>query len=181
MSIVAETTRGQLRLEGNESITDAKDIDPAAHRVGSRFVPGECGGGGKHSFDIITDVHEGNRRVEAAVIVGGFNGTDGEIGISIWNGRDFSDIQDSDQKKVVEMRSGEVEFKVPVKFSGGVIGTAGDRASSFASPNGRFLTAFQDDGHMVTYDTHHPAWGTNRPDAAAVWSNWHGLLRPLPW
>ena len=50
--------------------------------------------------------------------------------------------------------------------------------SRFYSPNGRYCWNYQNDGHQVQYDTHN---STDESTWTAVWSNWFGLLRPLPW
>lgn len=188
---LATTSNGLLWHGGNELREDAKDLDAAKVRVGSRLAPGVHGGGGAYSFDCLDldasdptdDDIKAARRVEAAVLTGSFNGRTGEVGLSVWNGRDLSDIRDADQKKVFEATPDLFEVKVPVKFSGGVVGGSGGGGnddSAFTSPNGRFRTQFQDDGHMVTYDTYDPQWASD-PVACAVWSNWMGMLRPLPW
>ena len=48
----------------------------------------------------------------------------------------------------------------------------------------RFCTVYQDDGHVVEYEIR-DADGTLRPESEwkyfVVWTNWHGLVRPLPW
>ena len=145
--IIAETHNGQLRLQGNETIDDAKDADAAKFRVGSRHVPGESGGGGAYSFDLIEEVAEGNHRTEAAVLTGGFNGRTGEVGLSIWDGTE--PITDFSQKKVVEFYPDHIEFKVPV--TGPNIGS-NEFATGISSRNGRYRLQVQDDGNLVYYD-----------------------------
>ena len=152
--IIKETSNGVLWFGGNEARSDAKDLDAAKFRVGSRFEDGVHGGGGAYSFDGIdtngttADDLMAARRVECAVLTGSFNGRTGEVGLSIWNGRDRNDIRDADQKKVFEMTSEGIEFKVPVKgLSGGSAGVP----SILQSPNGRLLLAAQDDGNFVLY------------------------------
>lgn len=168
MSIIADTSNGQLRLQGNETITDAKDADAAKVRVGSRHVPGKSGGGGAYSFDVIEEVSEGNHRTEAVVMVGGFNGSGGELGICIWNG--VEPITDPGQPKVVEMRHNEIEFKVPIRApnlaGGGVTDT-------MWAPDGRTFTQQQSDGNFVTYTASAP-W--SKANATAVWSAWTGKI-----
>lgn len=145
--IIAETHNGQLRLQGNETITDAKDADAAKFRVGSRRVPGQSGGGGAYSWDIITEVSEGNHRTEAAVLVGGFNGKGGEVGLCLWDGTE--PITDASQKKVVEFRHNEIEFKVPVKG----LPAGGSSNGRIHHEGGQFVTIYQNDGNVVTYKT----------------------------
>ena len=169
VKILDDTRNGLLWHSGNEGREDAKDADAAKHRVGSRHVPGHSGGGGAFSFDVL-DLHPANgsllstdevltaRRIEAAVIVGGFNGTTGELGICIWDG--VQPITDAGQPKVVEMRPNEVDFRVPVKFSAGVIGgapSANSRPSRFYTDGGKFCINWQDDTGQpvgVVYATH---------------------------
>lgn len=166
MPILADTPTGQLRIQGNEIFIDAKDADAAKFRVGAREVPGQSGGGGGYSFDVINRVEEGSPRTEVAVIVGSSNGRGGEIGISVWDGT--HPITDFSQKKVMELRHNEIELKVPVKFSGGIT------TDRMTSPNKRFVTVQQDDGNFVTYDATLGPIGS--PDAA-VWSAWGGKIR----
>ena len=152
--IIAETDNGQLRIQGNEVIIDAKDADAAKFRVGARHVPGESGGGGAYSFDVIEEVSEGSRRTEAVLLNGGFNGVGGELSVTIWDGS--QPITDASQRKAIEIRHDEVEFKVPVKFSAGVIGGSSGGSNEFAtgisSRNGRYRLQVQDDGNLVYYD-----------------------------
>src|SRR5262245_37051598 len=99
-------------MQGNEVMVDAKDPDAAKFRVGSRYVKGQSGGGGGYSFDIIEEAAEGNRRIEAVVLVGGSNGKGGELGMCIWDGT--TPITDASQRKVAEFRHDGIEFKVPI-------------------------------------------------------------------
>lgn len=142
--IIEETERGQLRLQNDEAIVDSKVADQAGVRVGSRVVPGENGGGGKISFDLITEAAEQNRRTEAAFIRGGISHDNkGEISITIWDGTE--PITDASQKKVMQIRHNEIEFNVPVK------GLSGGGSSVLTSPNGRVALVAQDDGNLVLY------------------------------
>lgn len=179
MPILYDLGNGQFRMQGNEIIIDAKDADAAKFRVGSRYVPGECGGGGAYSWDLIQEVHEGNRRVEAAVLVGGFNGRTGEVGLCIWNGRDPGDIRDEDQKKVVEFRPDEIEFRVPIKapnFTGGGGAPSEQLVGRMWAPNGLSFTQQQSDGNFVTYLTQVP-FNIASTNVKAVWSAWTGPIK----
>ena len=150
MSILSETSNGQLRMQGNEIIIDAKDADASKFRVGSRHVPGESGGGGAYSFDVIDRAEEGSPRKEVVVLVGGFNGQQGELGIFVWNGQE--PFGDATQIKVMEIRGNEIEFKVPVK---GFSPSAG-RVTRFYTDGGKFCINWQDDTGKpagVIYDT----------------------------
>lgn len=147
--IIKETGNGVLWFGGNELRADARDLDAAKVRVGSRLVAGQHGGGGAYSFDLFNDI--GGRRVEAAVLTGSFNGHTGEVGLSIWNGRDYNDIRDADQIKAVEFTSQFTDFKTPVRFSGGILGGTVASSTWIRSGNGQVLLAVQDDGNLVLY------------------------------
>lgn len=153
--IVAETPRGQLRLQNDEAIVDSKVADAAGIRVGSRTVPGESGGGGKVSFDRITEVAEQNRRTELAFLHGTTSHLNaGELSITVWNGTE--PITDASQQKVAEFRHNEIEFRVPVKFAGGAIAGSA-RVTRFYTDGGKFCFNFQDDTGLpagIVYDTH---------------------------
>lgn len=169
MKVLADNSQGILwNNDGNETIQDAKNADAAKFRVGSPHVPGQSGGGGAVSFDVIEGSGETARRKEVAVVVGGFNGQQGEIGICVWNGQE--PFGDATQIKVMEIRGNEIEFKVPVKG----LSASSAAAGRFYHEGGRFVTIYQDDGHVVTYDMHTNPW-------RAMWSSWSGLLVPLPW
>ena len=57
-------------------------------------------------------------------------------------------------------------------------------AGRFYHEGGRFCTVYQNDGHVVEYDIRDAA-GNLRPESewpqCVVWTNWRGLVRPLPW
>lgn len=169
MSTLAETSNGQLRIQGNEIIIDAKDADASKFRVGSRHVPGQSGGGGGISFDLIDRVEEGSPRKEVIVLVGGFNGKEGELGICVWNGKE--PFGDATQIKVMEIRGSEIEFKVPVKG----LRVAGGNNQTLVSPNGKYVAAIQDDGNLVVYDTD-PDNNPSTPWWSAVWSWFTGKI-----
>lgn len=171
MATLAETHNGQLRIQGNEVLIDAKDPDAAKFRVGSREVAGQSGGGGAVSFDVIERVEEGSPRIEAVVMVGGSNGRGGELGLCVWDGT--RPISDASQRKVAEFRHDVVEFKVPITAP-----NLRSDATRFYHQGGRFVTNYQDDGHIVTLDMGGTA---DESQWVPVWSSWHGLLRPLPW
>ena len=157
-------------MQGNEIIIDAKDADASKFRVGSRHVPGQSGGGGAFSFDVIERAEEGSPRKEVAVLVGGFNGQQGEIGICVWNGQE--PFGDATQIKVMEIRGNEIEFKVPVKgitVAPSVPVPVGPSAE-LRSPDGRWVTVQQGDGNLVQYEIlPSGAW-------VARWSIWTGRL-----
>ena len=167
MSILSETSNGQLRMQGNEIIIDAKDADAAKFRVGSRHVPGQSGGGGAYSFDLIDRAEEGSPRKEVVVLVGGYNGQQGELGICVWNGQE--PFGDATQIKVMEIRGNEIEFKVPVKGLT-VAPSAPASAAELRSSDGRWVTVQQGDGNLVQYEIlANGAW-------VARWSSWTGRI-----
>jgi len=163
--ILNETSNGQLRMQGNEIIIDAKDADASKFRVGSRHVPGQSGGGGAFSFDVIDRAEEGSPRKEVIVLVGGFNGQQGELGICVWNGQE--PFGDATQIKVMEIRGNEIEFKVPVKGLSSMPSGSSDR---MISADGKWVTVQQGDGNLVQYQV--------LPSGAwkATWSSWTGRL-----
>lgn len=143
---LVDTPLGRLwQNGGNETIQDSKVPDASKFRVGAPYVAGQSGGGGAYSFDVLNAF--GRARTEVAVFTGGYNGTQGEVGLSIWNGQE--PFGDANQKKVVEFYGDHVEFKVPISapnLSGG-----GSTHSIIQSGNGRVLLAAQDDGNLVLY------------------------------
>lgn len=151
MPVIADTAKGQLRIQNDEAIIDSKVADMAGVRIGSRYVPGECGGGGKVSFDRITEAAENNRRTEMAFMLGTTSHLGaGELTVTIWDGTD--PITDASQKKVLEIRHNEIEFKVPVKG----LPAGGGRVTRFYTDGGKFCFNFQDDTGQpagIVYDT----------------------------
>ena len=180
--IIRESAIGQLWWNsGNEAIMDSKIADASKFRVGAPFELDQSGGGGAFSFDVIGGLpgQPAGKRVEVVLLTGSMNRTlGGEMGISILKKGTGQDITDAAQIKVAEFYSDHIEFKVPITAPG--FGGGGVTGSVLMSPNGRFRTQFQDDGHIVIYDTWDSRWVTD-PSAVAVWSSWYGLLRPLPW
>ena len=51
---------------------------------------------------------------------------------------------------------------------------AGVAAGRQYHEGGQFVTVYQNDGHVVEYDMRTTPW-------TPLWSNWTGLLKPLPW
>ena len=52
------------------------------------------------------------------------------------------------------------------------------QSGRFYHEGGRFVTTYQDDGQVVTRDTHGTA---DESQWEPVWSSWAGILKPLPW
>jgi hypothetical protein len=100
--------------------------------------------------------------------------------VEIFCQRTADTTQDEDMRRVAAFSASGVEFFVPV---GGLPGSSPGGSSRFFSPNGRWCWNYQDDGHVVQYDT----WddrGVPYPSEAQwqpVWGNWEGIIRPLPW
>lgn len=89
----------------------------------------------------------------------------------------------SDHADVKEVMYGDLEgvhFKVPI-FAPNLQNSGGGR---FYHEGGRFCTVYQADGHVVQYEIADKD-GNLRPESEwaqnVVWTNWHGLVRPLPW
>lgn len=170
MKVLAHNPRGMLwQNDGNETLQDSSPefADASAFRVGAKYVKGESGGGGKIGFDLIEQMGEGHRRVEAVNLAGGFNGKGGELGLNIWNGRDPKEIEDRDQIKVAEFRHDEVEFKVPIKAPN--LTAQAQPPSRFYTDNQQYCFNFQGGptgAAMVVYDTWKPGTTEREPDEA---------------
>ena len=148
-TVLDDNDRGKTTVEGNEVLVTSKVYDAAKFRVGAPVGP-SSGGGGAFSWDLMN--FQGRSRTEVAVLAGGFNGTQGEIGLSIWNGKE--PFGDATQKKVVEFYADHVEFKVPVtapNLGGSVPATGAVTPALLQSANGRLVLAAQDDGNLVLY------------------------------
>ena len=164
MKILADNPQGRLwNNDGNETLQDSKYPDAAKFRVGAPYAEGESGGGGAFSFDVIAGIpgQPEGKRVEIAVLTGGMqrNGG-GEVGLSITAAGTYHDISDFAQKKVVEFRAEEVEFKVPIKAPN--LSAISGAQEMLRSTTGRFMLALQNDGNLVLYDmqTAKPLWAS---------------------
>lgn len=176
IDLVAGYFRG--KPENETTLVSTKD-DPPKHRLGVLArVLGTRGGRGLGciSFNVVRD---NDSEDEHALFQG--KRTD-EGGGELYFGvkKSGGGSSDDDMLDAMTLTDKGLHSIVPI-YAPNLGGGGGPGASTFLSPNGRFRTQFQDDGHCVTYDTWDPNWNTTRPDKAAVWSNWNGLLRPLPW
>ena len=165
MTQIADSPYGSLAYVNGELLNTAKVDDPPAYRTGSR-----TGGLGKFSGDIIRS--DGVR--EECVLLQ-FKEDErhpgskaGEVTLHL---RRPNDDGDSAMVLALTIRHDGLTFHVPANLGSGTSGGDGGR---FYHEGGRFVTIYQGDGHVVTYDMHVPGW-------QAVWSSWSGLLKPLPW
>ena len=155
-TVLNDNADGILWARGNETVQDAKNADAAKVRVGGPQ-------GGAFSADLTAGGPD-ERRTEVVVLAGGRSYLGGgELGISVWDGTE--PITDLSQRKVIEIRHNEIEFKVPVKGLGGAV----------VSPSGRYHAIMQDDGNFVVYDTD-PDSDPGTGWWAAVWSWLTGRL-----
>ena len=145
-TVLDDNDRGKTTVEGNEVLVTSKVYDAAKFRVGAPVGP-SSGGGGAFSWDLMD--FQGRTRTEVAVLAGGFNGTQGEIGLSIWDGKE--PFGDATQKKVVEFYADHVEFKVPITAPNLGSGTPVGAPALLQSANGRLVLVAQDDGNLVLY------------------------------
>ena len=79
---------------------------------------------------------------------------------------------DASMHAVYTIRHDQVTFHVPL------VSPSNEVSSRFFSMNGQYCWNYQDDGHQVQYATY---GSTDELLWEAVWSSWHGLLKPLPW
>jgi hypothetical protein len=180
---IRESARGRVWWNsGNELLIDSDLLfpDAAKVRVGAPFVPGETGGGGAFSWDIIggdMPGMSGGKRVEVIVAPGGMgpNGG-GELGLFITKAGTWGNITDAAQARVFRATADVVEFSVPITAPNLQNGTGTVVISDWfiASPNGQYRTYVQDDGNLVTYKVMQPGnW------LCATWSTLTGpITRP---
>lgn len=149
--ILDDNDRGRVTIEGNEVLATSKIPDAAKFRVRAPYVPGESGGGGAFSFDVLDD---DGRWKEVQLITGAMTGAKGGEGklIVLMEG---GVIDDAHQKTIIEWDSNKVEFKVPIlapNLGGGGGGVPATGAPALLqSANGRMVLALQDDGNLVLY------------------------------
>jgi hypothetical protein len=164
---------------GNELLMDSKIPDASKFRIGAPWQAGESGGGGGLSFDIIGGIANASpqRRIEAVLFVGSMdNHGGGELSINLLKRGTWANITDAAQIKIMEATSDLIEFKAPVRFSGGVVGGTITAATDYiASPSGRFRTYQQDDGNLVQYEVISPSVWCPR------WSSWTGVISNDSW
>ena len=146
---LATNSRGTVKVEGNEILTDSKVLDAAAVRVGApRGLT--SGGGGKFSYDVL--LPNGTRREIALTTAGeGVNGP--EWGLTIL--RKDGNTRDEDQIRVIEATAEGIEFRVPISAPNIARRPTGD---SITSADGRFTTVIQNDGNLVTYEAIDLTW-----------------------
>lgn len=168
--LLAETNEGRLVFKGNELLVyDTTSGDPCAVRMRSNNETI-----GKYSFDVNANgswrelgyfsckKDERGRTNPAHANAPEYEFWGHKAGTNSW--------EDPDYERLFAIRHDGVVF-----HKGG--GGAGS-VDKLVSSDGRFVTITQTDGHMVQYDTNLGPVGN---PSAAVWSSWHGLLKPLPW
>lgn len=166
-----EDDRGKIYADGNELFVEDKVAggDPVAlgfHSVNEtigKLSPRMRVGGSWKEVGFVNFKRDERGRTDPA--------HRDALEIEVWTHIPGRGFEDPDYERMFGIRHDGVVFYKG--SSAGVVHQAW-------SPNMRFLTNWQDDGHIVQYDTADPRFATD-PGAAAVWSNWHGLLRPLPW
>lgn len=169
---IATTDEGHLDMRGNEVLwyDDTSTGDPVAIRFRSNNETK-----GKHSID---------KYVNGAWRELGFvSYKEDERGrtnpahrncleIEVWSKKAGDSWEDADYERVFAIRHDGVQF-----FKGA--SGPSPQGNKLISVDGRFVTVLQaGDGHMVQYDL---TLGPEGDPNAAVWSSWHGLLKPLPW
>lgn len=168
---IAESDIGYLDFDGNELTIGSKVDDPPKLRMTSPTPGGSygCISGNRTRAD--------GAQLEKVLLI--LKPDDASIGQPHEGGaydffaQEAGTEDDQGMKRVKVLTSQFEENYVP---------QVGDPAPSgdarFFSPNGRYCWNYQNDGHQVQYDTHN---SPNESEWEAVWSNWHGLLKPLPW
>lgn len=149
---IADNNQGRLTNKGNETRQDSKINDPSAFRIGS--FQGETLG--KISGDRLTNVGnpDGQRLERVLIELNELANGEGSVRIylNVPNGNG-----DSGQRLILDITSNEIEFRVPVRFSAGIIGSLSGQTSRMYSANGKYVLNLQDDGNFVEYDTHNSA------------------------
>ncbi|MCG3776342.1 MAG: hypothetical protein JW395_3196 [Nitrospira sp.] len=166
---LAETDLGYLEFEGNELYVCSKPgiDDPPKVRLLSDAGDG-CLSINKRRFDGV--------QLEKVLIIGK---DDPSLGGGVIDTHLQSDgtADDAGMKRAStqSLKNGLELFGVqPVPSTTG----------RFYHEGGYFCTIYQRDGHVVQYEIKdkagnlrlEPEWGK-----FVVWTNWHGLVRPLPW
>lgn len=156
--ILENNERGQTRVEGNAFCQDSHIDDAAEVRVGGP-------NGGKVSWDRLPDGVGGRRREIALMTAGeGSQGPEWKLILLRKGGQTV----DGDQVTAIEATAEGIEFKVPVK------GASAFDGKRIYHEGGVFVTIYQDDGHIVTYDMRTDPW-------RALWGNWEGNIVQPPW
>jgi len=199
--VLGDSSRGRVHYDGgNELCTDSKYNDPGKDRIGSE-VTVEGGGGGALSFDgLLNPLDPNGTRIELGFIAvtqneyvrGDKTNFSAMLKLYMRDERipEVNGNADPKYLPMVVMYCGDTKghpalelhpsianaLRQIVGSSGG--GTGLEFLPRMISPNQRFIVQIQNDGHICQYDTLHPKFP--RPESV-VWSNWYGMLRPLPW
>ena len=167
---IAVTDEGRLTLKGNELLLyDTTAGDPVAIRFRSNNETR-----GKHSIDKFVD--GAWRELGFIVYKEDERGRNqpqhaNTLEIVVWAHKPQQAWNDADYEPVFAIRHDGL-----VAYQGGGDSNTDNK---LVSADGRFVTVLQAaDGHMVQYDM---SRGPEGDPNAAVWSSWHGILKPLPW
>lgn len=136
------------------------------------------------SGDVLTGPDDNPRRAEKLFI--GVK-LDPNPCLEIYAQRTRDTEEDADMLCV--LRIGSEGIELDPKHAGGMVakgfgntGNNGAQGGRFYHEGGKFCTIFQNDGHIVEYKIVDGA-GNPLPENqwVAVWSNWNGIMTPLPW
>lgn len=156
----------------NETELVATNPDPPKHRLGVKQSQVESNLGGL-SWGIVRD-EAGNNHDEYGLFMG-------RLTADKQSGAFYLALRPAGQADVREILYGDTSVlisRVPIHAPN--IQPLG----RYYHEGGRFCTIFQADGHIVEYEIR-DGQGNLRPESTwtqyVVWTNWHGLVRPLPW
>ena len=129
---------------------------------------------GAYAFDLLSGDPNDPTRYEKIFIAGKLDVVDGEVVpvLEVYMQDNATTITDATMRVRFRISPKRIESMVPFRDP------ANGPTDRMTSTDGRFVTISQTDGHMVQYDTRLGSVGT---PAAAVWSSWYGVLKPLPW
>lgn len=179
MSRIADMPDGYIGTVGQNEVEIVSTVeDPPKLRLGAPVGPNS------RSLGCISgDARNGEGRVELTLMQ--FKqAEDGTKGGEFYLGLNRDDR--SEDNSMVDVVTATVKdgfhFRVPV-YAPNLTGS-GAAGGRFYHEGGRFCTVYQADGHIVQYEIADKD-GNPRPENEwsnfVVWTNWHGLVRPLPW
>lgn len=175
--ILADNDRGQTCVEGNAFCQDSKILDAAELRIGSPAAPGQSGGGGKLSIDVLLPETDDDGRHKRRAIVE-LRGGEGSLGAEVKLGvlKQGGETSDADMKDIFQYHAAlnHLEFLVPISAPNLGPPVAATVTRMWA-PNGMSFTQQQDDGNFVTYTTT-VSYSIAPEHVTAVWSAWTGKL-----
>jgi hypothetical protein len=178
---IAETDRGYIGLESNESTVGSKDYDPAKYRCSTPLSPETGGGGCAISFNFhkflgkafgSQQIEMGMIRVEQAEDVRGSFDPKAEMNFLL---NDGSGTDDAAMTKPLAFTSHHI-----TRLDEGIardlaarlipyIPLVGNNNGIMFSPNQQFMMAMQSDGNLVVYERVGDSW-------IARWSWFTGVI-----